>query len=72
MSGTITGRRPRGGGLAGRFESRLLPLFTRRTEEVGRLLSDLYLRGLAHGDFDLALRAAGGGGSPLGGVDRAT
>jgi putative transposase len=37
-NGTITLRRPRVRGLAGRFESRLLPLFKRRTEEVGRLL----------------------------------
>ncbi len=49
-------RRPRVRGLAERFESRLLPLFKRRTEEVGRLLPELYLHGLAHGDFDLALR----------------
>jgi hypothetical protein len=39
-----------------RFESRLLPAFKRRTEEVGRLLPELYLHGLAQGDFDLALR----------------
>src|SRR5712692_4490477 len=55
MSGTITVRRPRVRGLEARFESRLLPLFKRRTEEVGRLLPELYLHGLAHGDFDLAL-----------------
>ena len=40
MAGTITIRRPRVRGLAPRFESRLLPLFKRRTEEVGRLLPD--------------------------------
>ena len=49
-------RRPRVRGLEERFESRLLPLFKRRTEEVGRLLPELYLHGLAHGDFDRALR----------------
>src|SRR5713226_6806798 len=57
MSGTITVRRPRVRGLDARFESRLLPLFKRRTEEVGQLLPELYLHGLAQGDFELALRA---------------
>jgi len=65
MSGTITVRRPRVRGLEARFESRLLPLFKRRTEEVGRLLPELYLHGLAHGDFDLALRGLLGTGAPL-------
>ena len=64
-SGTITLRRPRVRGLEARFESRLLPLFKRRTEEVGRLLPELYLHGLAHGDFDLALRGLLGEGAPL-------
>jgi hypothetical protein len=40
-------RRPRVRGLEERFESRLVPLFKRRTEAVGRLLPDLYLHGLA-------------------------
>jgi putative transposase len=65
MSGTITVRRPRVRGLAARFESQLLPLFKRRTEEVGRLLPELYLHGLAQGDFDLALRGLLGTGAPL-------
>ena len=64
-SGTITLRRPRVRGLDARFESRLLPLFKRRTEEVGQLLPELYLHGLAHGDFDLALRGLLGPGAPL-------
>jgi transposase-like protein len=55
-SGTITVRRPRVRDLDERFESRLLPLFTRRTKEVRDLLPDLYLHGLASGDFELALR----------------
>jgi len=42
-SGTLTVRRPRVRGLTERFESRLLPAFKRRTEEVGRLLPELYL-----------------------------
>src|SRR5205809_6259162 len=65
MTGTITIRRPRVRGAAERFESRLLPLFKRRTEEVGRLLPELYLHGLAHGDFDLALRGLLGDAAPL-------
>lgn len=64
-NGTIVLRRPRVRGLAERFESRLLPAFKRRTEEVGRLLPDLYLHGLAQGDFDLALRGLLGDGAPL-------
>ena len=49
-------------GLEARFESRLLPLFKRRTEAVGRLLPELYLHGLSTGDFDLALRGLLGDG----------
>jgi hypothetical protein len=64
-NGTIVLRRPRVRGLAERFESRLLPAFKRRTEEVGRLLPELYLHGLAQGDFDLALRGLLGDGAPL-------
>ena len=64
-SGTMSVRRPRVRGLAERFESRVLPLFKRRTEEVGRLLPELYLHGLAEGDFDLALRGLLGEGAPL-------
>jgi putative transposase len=65
LAGTITVRRPRGRGLEARFESQLLPLFKRRTEEVGRLLPELYLHGLAPGDFELALRGLLGAGAPL-------
>src|SRR5262245_58333477 len=64
-NGTITLRRPRVRGLEARFESRLLPAFKRRTGEGGRLLPGLYLHGLAHGDFDLALRGLLGDGAPL-------
>jgi putative transposase len=64
-NGTITLRRPRVRGLSERFESRLLPAFRRRTEEVGRVLPELYLHGLAQGDFDLALRGLLGAGAPL-------
>lgn len=53
-NGTITVRwRPRVRDLEERFVSRLLPLFQRRTPEVSALLSELYLHGLALGDFEL-------------------
>jgi transposase-like protein len=64
-SGTITVRRPRVRGMAERFESALLPLFCRRSREVGALLPELYLHGLALGDFDLALRGLLGTAAPL-------
>src|SRR5215831_5640544 len=65
MAGTIELRRPRLRGLEQRFESRLLPLFVRRTEQVSELLPQLYLHGLAQGDFELALRGLLGEGAPL-------
>lgn len=64
-SGTVTVRRPRVRGLAQRFASRVLPLFARRTQAVGALLPELYLHGLAQGDFELALRGLLGEGAPL-------
>jgi transposase-like protein len=48
-----------------RFESAVLPLFARRTKEVGALLPELYLHGLAEGDFELALRGLLGEKAPL-------
>jgi len=65
MAGTIELRRPRVRGLEQRFESRILPLFVRRTEQVAELLPQLYLHGLAQGDFELALRGLLGDGAPL-------
>ncbi|MFN9202699.1 MAG: IS256 family transposase [Gemmatimonas sp.] len=65
MNGTITVRRPRVRGLDARFESRILPLFQRRTPEVAKLLPALYLHGLSSGDFTLALRGLLGDGAPL-------
>ena len=64
-AGTLTLRRPRLRGLEERFESRILPLFKRRSREVGELLPQLYLHGLAQGDFALALRGLLGDGAPL-------
>jgi transposase-like protein len=63
--GTIAVRRPRVRGLEERFVSRILPLFKRRTEEVADLLPELYLHGLAQGDFELALRGLLGESAPL-------
>ncbi|MBX3351170.1 MAG: IS256 family transposase [Nitrospira sp.] len=64
-NGTVTVRRPRVRDLTNRFESKVLPLFTRRTPEVGELLPELYLHGLSSGDFELALRGLLGEGAPL-------
>src|SRR6266851_2389969 len=63
MAGTIELKRPRVRGLEQRFESRLLPLFVRQA--VSKLLPQLYLHGLAQGDFELALRGLLGDGAPL-------
>jgi putative transposase len=63
--GTITVRRPRVRGLEERFESRILPLFVRRSKEVNQVIPQLYLHGLAEGDFDLALRGLLGEDAPI-------
>lgn len=65
QTGTITVRRPRVRGLEERFESRILPLFRRRTDQVGDLMLELYLHGLSQGDFKLALGGLLGDGAPL-------
>jgi len=65
LNGTVTIQRPRVRGLEERFKSGLLPFFKRRTEEVSALLPELYLHGLALGDFELALRGLLGEGAPL-------
>jgi putative transposase len=63
--GTIEVRRPRVRNLDERFESKVLPLFKRQTQEVVGLIPELYLHGLASGDFELALRELLGEGAPL-------
>jgi putative transposase len=65
MNGTITVRRPRVRGTEERFESKIIPFFKRRSKEVGQLLPELYLHGLAKRDFDMALRGLLGEGAPL-------
>ena len=64
-SGTITVRQPRVRGQADRFVSRMLPLFKRRTKQVGAWVPQLSLHGLALGDFELALRGLLGDAAPL-------
>ena len=63
--GTITLRRPRVRGLLERFGSRVWPLFARRSKGVSKFIPQLYLHGLALGDFDLALRGLLGGDAPV-------
>ena len=64
-NGTIEVRRPRVRDLDARFESQILPLFLRQTRGITALLPELYLHGLALGDFDLAMRGLLGQGAPL-------
>ncbi len=54
--GTIMVRRPRVRNREERFESWALPLFKRKSTKVEDVVPDLYLHGLAQGDFELALR----------------
>lgn len=64
LNGTITIRRPRLRKAEG-FESKVLPLFKRQSKELRHMLPELYLHGLAKGDFELALRGLFGEGAPL-------
>jgi transposase-like protein len=63
--GTLEIHRPRVRDLGERFKSRVLPMFKRHSKEVGELIPELYLHGLASGDFELALRELLGEGAPL-------
>ena len=65
MGGTIQIRRPRLRNAGERFESRIIPLFRRKSKELGAMLPELYLHGLAKGDFELALCGLLGDGAPL-------
>ena len=64
-SGTIRVRRSRVRDTEERFESRLLPLFVKRSRQVAELIPELYLHGLSEGDFNLALRGLLGDDAPL-------
>jgi transposase-like protein len=63
--GTIEIHRPRVRNLDERLVSKVLPLFKRNTQQVRDLIPELYLHGLAGGDFELALRGLLGEGAPL-------
>jgi len=65
MNGTITVQRPRVRDTEERFESKVIPFFKRRSKAIGEMLPELYLHGLAKGDFELALRGLLGEGAPL-------
>ena len=54
--GTLEMRRPRVRDLGERFISKMLLLFKRQSKEVRDLIPELYLHGLASGDFELVLR----------------
>ena len=63
--GTVEIQRPRVRDLGERFVSKVLPFFKRQTKQVRDLIPELYLHGLASGDFELALRGLLGEGAPL-------
>ncbi len=63
--GTLEVQRPRVRDLGERFISKILPFFKRQTQQVRDLIPELYLHGLASGDFELALRELLGEGAPL-------
>ena len=65
--GTVEIQRPRVRDLGERFVSKVLPFFKRQTQPVRDLIPELYLHGLASGDFELALRHLLGEGAPLSG-----
>ena len=65
LNGTMEVRRPRVRNTTERFESEILPYFHRKSKQLGQLLPELYLHGLATGDFEQAMRGLLGAGAPL-------
>ena len=65
MNGTVTVERPCIRNSEEKFVSRILPLFKRKSQELGNALPELYLHGLSQGDFELALRGLLGKSAPL-------
>ena len=57
-SGTITLRRPRVRGVEERLESRVLPLFARRTKELGARYCQLVAAGAAFGRWEIEIAQA--------------
>jgi len=58
-------RRPRVRGVDEPFESRVLPFFMKRTQDITACLPQLYLHGLSLGDFDQALAGLLGDDAPV-------
>ena len=58
-------RRPRVRDVGDPFESKVLPLFVRRTKRLDGLLPELYVHGLALGDFELAMKGVLGEHAPV-------
>ena len=65
LNGTMEVKRPRVRNTVERFESQVLPYFRRKSKQLGQLLPELYLHGLATGDFEQAMRGLLGSGAPL-------
>lgn len=63
--GMIQVRRPRARGVEEPFESRVLPFFMKRTQDITACLPQLYLHGLSLGDFDQALAGLLGDDAPV-------
>lgn len=55
-SGTVSVRAPRVRDTVGPFASEVLPSYQRRSQAVQELIPELYVQGLATGDFEPALR----------------
>lgn len=64
-SGTVQIRAPRVRESQVRFKSQVLPSYQRQSQKVKELIPELYLHGLATGDFELALRGFLGEGASL-------
>lgn len=63
--GVVQVRRPRVRGVDQPFESRVLPFFMKRTQDLTACLPQLYLHGLSLGDFDQALAGLLGDDAPV-------
>ena len=63
--GMIEVRRPRVRAVDQPFESRVLPFFMKRTQDLTACLPQLYLHGLSLGDFDQALAGLLGDDAPV-------
>lgn len=66
--GTILVRRPRVRACEERFASQVLPLFKRKSTKIEEVVPELYLHGLAQGDFEVALQGLLGPEAPLSGA----